>query len=156
MKTKKTKAKKHKKTLTLCSSAAFYKQLMEAKKLLEKRGFKVLVPISATQMQRENNFNVASHKTWYKNPNDYTRKNFLTRHHFKKIAVGDAVLVLNYEKKGIDGYIGGAVLMEMGLACHLGKPIYILNPITKGIAFEEEVYGMRPTFLGGDLSRIPR
>ena len=48
---------------------------------------------------------------------------------FALLATCDAVLVLNYEKNGVAGYIGAGVLMEMAVAHSLGKPIFILFPL---------------------------
>ncbi len=44
--------------------------------------------------------------------------------------------------------------MEMGLAFHLQKPIYVLNPITKEMPTYEEVLGMGPIVLDGDIAAI--
>ena len=43
----------------------------------------------------------------------------VTMDHFKKIEKSDAILVLNYPKGAVNGYVGGASLMEMGLAYYL-------------------------------------
>jgi hypothetical protein len=74
--------------------------------------------------------------------------------HFKKVLEGDAILVLNYRKNGIDGYIGGNVLMEMALAFHYKKPIFVLHQVTAALPLYEEVMGMRPRFLGGELTNL--
>lgn len=60
---------------------------------------------------------------------------------------------LKYEKSK-DGYIGGAVLMEMAIAFYLKKPIYILNPIDESSKYKEELYGMFPKIINGNLSKI--
>ena len=39
----------------------------------------------------------------------------------------DAVLVLNYDKKGIKNYIGGNTLMEIGFAHVLNQKIFLLK-----------------------------
>jgi hypothetical protein len=141
-------------TIVICSSAAFYKQVIEVAKQLRSMGFKVLVPLTAGKMERSGDFRVETYKTWFVDSNTYSRKTFLTKHHFKKIAEGDAVLVLNYEKNGKSGYIGGAVLMEMGLGLYLGKKIYILNPIDETVNYKEEILGMQPVILKDDLRLI--
>lgn len=74
--------------------------------------------------------------------------------HFKKIEVGDAVIIANHDKRGIIGYIGGNTLIEMGLAFYLNKPIYILNPISDELSYKQEIYGMNPVLLDGDLDKI--
>jgi len=146
--------KPSKKIITICSSASFYAQVLEAEDTLKKAGFAVSVPLTANKMKKSCDFRVETYKTWFKNPNDYKRKTFLTKHHFNKIVKGDAILVLNYEKNGIKGYIGGAVLCEMAIALQFKKKIYVLNPIDKTCSYKEEILAMNPVILNGDLSRI--
>ena len=61
--------------------------------------------------------------------------------------------VCNYDKKDIKGYIGGNTLMEMGLAFFLKKKIYLLNEIPE-ISYKEEILGVKPIIIIGDLSKI--
>jgi|SRR3990167_2822748 len=75
------------------------------------------------------------------------------RDHFVKITWADAVLVPNIVKNGIPGYIGPNTLMEMGLALFLNKKIYLLNPIPN-IESQEEILGINPIVLDGDLTKI--
>lgn len=70
------------------------------------------------------------------------------------MAEADAILVLNYEKHGVQNYIGGNVLMEMALAFYLKKPIYILNEIPEQSNFLEEIIGLNPIVLRGDLKKL--
>lgn len=48
--------------------------------------------------------------------------------HFSKIRQSDLVLIANYEKNGIPGYIGANTLMEAACGHALGKPVYLLFP----------------------------
>lgn len=146
--------KSEKKIITICSSASFYAQVLEAETALKKAGFSVSVPLTANKMKKSGDFRVETYKTWFKNPDDYKRKTFLTKHHFNKIMKGDAILVLNYEKNGIKGYIGGAVLCEMAIALQFKKKIYVLNPIDQACSYKEEILAMDPIILNGDLSRV--
>ncbi len=146
--------KPKKKIITICSSAFFYKQVLEAEIVLKKAEFSVLVPLTANTMKRSGDFRVEMYKTWLKNPKNYKRKTFLTKHHFNKIVKGDAILVLNYEKNGAEGYVGGAVLCEMAIAFHFRKKIYVLNPIDESCSYKEEILAMNPIILNGDLSKI--
>ena len=140
--------------ITICCSASFYRQALDTQKELQKRGFKVKIPLTANTMKKRGDFNVDHYKTWYKNPKDYAKKAKLMRKHFKKVLECDAILVLNYEKKGAQGYIGGNTLMEMALAFHYKKPIYILNPVFETSPLYEEILGMGPIFLNGDIKKI--
>jgi hypothetical protein len=140
--------------ITIVASASFFKQVLELEKELNKLGFKVLVPMTARKMKASNDFDVYSHKTWFKNPRDYSRKAFLMRNHINKVVKADAILVMNLKKNGVEGYIGGNSLVEMAIAFYLRKPIFILNLISKESPFYEEVFGMLPVFLEGDLTKI--
>lgn len=143
-----------KKIITICSSAAHYKQALDIQEKLTKMGFKVLIPSTATIMKKTNNYDVEFYKTWYKNKNDYAKKTKLMLGHFKKVLKSDAILVTNCEKNGLAGYIGGNALMEMTLAFLNKKPIFVLNPIDENLGIKEEVYGLNSIFLNGDLSLI--
>ncbi len=145
---------KNPKVIVICSSASFYTQVFEIEAFLKKKRFKVAVPLIANKMKRSGDFRVETYKTWFKNPKDYKKKAFLTKHHFNKITNGDAVLVLNYKKNNVEGYIGGAVLNEMAIAFYFKKPIYILNPISTSLSYTEEILAMNPIILNGDLSLI--
>jgi len=142
------------KTITICCSASFYRQALEVQEKLHEMGFKVEIPLTANKMKKSGDFNVENYKTWYKNAADYGKKAKLMKAHFKKVVEGDAILVLNYEKNGIQGYIGGNGLMEMAIAFHHKKPMYVLNTVPESLSIYEEVMGMQPTFLNGDLSKI--
>lgn len=144
----------HKKTLTICSSASFYRKVLSLQKQLQQLGFSVKIPKTAYIMKRTGNFDAADYKTWHGNPNDYKKKTALIKAHFKKVLAADAILVINYEKNGLKGYIGGNVLMEMTLAFHFKKPIYILNAIDDNLPLKEEVYAMEPVFINGNLLKI--
>ena len=54
----------------------------------------------------------------------------------------------------MNGYIGGNTLMEMAIAFHYKKPIYILNPISEKLGWKEEVLGMHPIFLNRAVEKI--
>jgi hypothetical protein len=66
----------------------------------------------------------------------------------------DAVLVLNYDKNGIENYIGGNTLMEIGFAHVLNQKIFLLNPIPDIPYYKTEIEAMRPIIINGDLSKI--
>ncbi len=142
------------KTIVICSSASFYKQVVEVEKQLKDLGFKVKTPLTVSKMKKSGDFRVETYKTWMERPDDYKRKAYLTRKHFIEVEKGDITLVLNYKKNGKEGYIGGAVLMEMAIAFYLKKSIYILNPIDESSKYKEELYGMIPKIINGDLSKL--
>lgn len=144
------------KTIVFCSSVTFYKNLFPIKKELEKMGFRVKLPKTAYIMKRTDNFDEDFWRTWKKNPKDYYKKRALMDGHFRKILEGDAILVANYEKNGVKGYIGGNVFMEITIAYFLKKPVFILNDIGDEFPIREELNAISATFLKGNLLDISK
>ncbi len=87
------------------------------------------------------------------NPEFWNNHTERIRMHFNKVEWSEAVLITNYDKNNIPNYIGPNTLMEMGLAFHLGKTIFLLNPVPE-TAWKEEILGMRPVIINGDLNLI--
>lgn len=75
------------------------------------------------------------------------------REHFRNINRSDAILVLNYEKKGVPNYIGGNTFLEMGVAFWLGKRIYLLHPVPES-DYATEMHAMQPVILHGNIKLI--
>lgn len=107
------------KTITICSSVNFYRQVLDIQEQLEKAGLTVLVPATAKKMKETGDFEANNYKTWFGDEGDYRKKTGLMRGHFAEIEKGDAILVVNNEKNGQNNYIGGNVLMEMTIAFYL-------------------------------------
>jgi hypothetical protein len=143
-----------KKVIAICASVSHYEELIQIEKDLKNMGFKVLIPDTLRTMQKSNNFDPDFYKTWFKNANDYKVKTRLINKHFRKIEKSDAILIANFPKNGLVGYIGGNVLMEATLAYYLNKKIFILNQIDKKLSFEEEIYALGAKFLEGNLKEI--
>lgn len=135
-------------TITICGSMSFHQQMKEAQARLEKRDFTILLPEeladgSANEALLEKDEDKISAKIEY---------NFI-REHFKKVEMADSILILNYPKKGIDGYIGGNTFLEMGYAFGLGKKIFLLYPIPK-MDYFTEMSAIQPIVLNGNLNLI--
>ena len=134
------------KILLICSKA-FYGELPSVQKELESRGHTVLLPNCFDDPGTEDRMRAqgpATHATF---------KGAMFRRSEEVIASVDAVLVMNFEKKGIPNYIGGATFLEMYDAFRLGKKIFLLNDVPVGI-LADEIRGFAPVLLGGDLGRI--
>ncbi len=142
------------KTIALCASISFYKEVVDIKKDLIKLGFNILMPHLAEIMEKENNFDKEHFFQKKYRPDPIKSKSEAIMRHFKKIAVSDAVLVVNREKNGIKGYIGGNVLMEMGIAFYLGKKIFVLNHYEENKSTNDEIEGIGSIVIEGDLGRI--
>lgn len=143
-----------KKTITICSSASFYKQVLEVAQELKRLGYKVKYPLTANIMKRTGIYDPRHYKIWLKDKANYKRKTPLMIKHFEKIAASDATLVINLDKNGKPGYIGGNGLMEMGLALYLKKPIFLYLEPDPDSPFLEEIIGMNPIVLNSDLSKL--
>ncbi len=141
-------------SITICSSANFYKKAVEIQSFLEEHGYKAIVPHTAEKMKTSGNYDASHYRTWLKDAAKYDRKTWLMREHFGEVEQGDGVLVINEEKNGQANYIGGNVLIEMALAFYLHKPIYILNDIPKDSKFLEEIIAMQPIVLKGKVTDL--
>lgn len=151
--------------ITICGSIAFYPEMEQLKEALVLKGHEVFIPLLSNEAPAEmgggkkinfgqyveNNGGMDAfplgHKIW-----DLKEKAILD--HYDKIAWCDVIVVVNHEKKGITGYIGGNTLIEIGVAFFLKKQIYILNPISSELSYKQEIYGMKPVLLNGDISLI--
>jgi methionyl-tRNA formyltransferase len=70
------------------------------------------------------------------------------------ITKSDAVLILNFDKKGIKNYIGGNTLMEIAFAHVNNKKIFLLNSIPEEVSYADEIKAMFDLVLNDDLSQI--
>lgn len=117
-------------------------------------GYTTLIPHNARQMKENGDYEASHYRTWLKNENDYHKKAAFMRGHFDEIDKADAILVVNDEKHGRAGYIGGNVLIEMALAFYQNKPIYLLYHPDEKSPYLEEILGMEPIVLNGALRKI--
>ena len=135
--------------IAICGSMQFHKEMSQAKIDLESMGHVVYVPKSRELMETIGYVHpdIDEAKVAAKIQHDFIRE------HFKKIEKSDAILVLNYDKKGIQYYIGGNTFLEIGLAYWLGKKMFLLNPIPD-MDYITELHAMQPMVILGDLSKI--
>ncbi len=145
-----------KSVVTICASIHFYEQVVQLKHQLEKIGYKVLIPLVAEMMFKQNNYDVATFKPNVSELEGKLQKTKLMHAHLDKVEEGDICLVVNNEKHGIANYIGGNVLMEMALAFHQKKPIAIFNAIPDESAYLEEIIAMQPIELHGNIEILPK
>lgn len=151
--------------ITICGSIGFYKEMEVARDELIKLGHEVKIPELALEVPQEfggdrklyfgqfieQNGGIdafpAGHEIW-------SLKESAINDHYEKIDWCDGILVINHEKRGIQGYIGGNTLIEIGVAFYLKKKIYIQNPISSELSYKQEIMGMKPAMLNGDLSQV--
>lgn len=139
-------------TLAVCASVSAYPKAIKASDDIEKLGVNVILPATAVKMKESGEKNVEVGRDWSKVT--VHEKALLIRRHFNEIEKCDAILVMNYEKHGKANYIGPNVLMEMAIAFYLHKPIYVLNEAPKDSPLIDEILGLEPTFLQGDLTKL--
>jgi hypothetical protein len=134
------------KIFIICSKR-FYERVPEVQIALEAKGHAITLPNSydnpgAEDMMRSQS--QAEHAKW---------KGDMFRHSAQVIGANDAVLVLNFEKNGIQNYIGGATFLEIYDAFRLGKKIFLYNSIPEGM-LADELAGFSPVIIGGDLEKV--
>lgn len=146
--------------ITICGSIAHIDRMIEYQKTLELAHHVVHIPAFVAhdekgrpmdskefyRIRKSGQMDIA----WFEE-----EKSRAMRQHFDYIAQSDAILVVNEEKNGIAGYIGGNTLMEMGLAFYLNKKIYLTHPIPE-LSYKEEIVGMIPEVLDHEMFQLIR
>ncbi len=130
--------------ITICGSMQFAKEMIHLKHQLEDLGWIVLTP----------DFSEKS-STYESLPSDekIEVKKEMISNHFSRIKQSTAILVANYDKKGIKGYTGSNTLMEIAVAHVLQIEIYVLNTLGEQVC-QEEVTALTTRFLDGNLKNI--
>lgn len=142
--------------ITICSSAFFTKETYEIKRKLEEKGHEVFV----YPQEIEVNGKIIHVTDYYK-----TRKNNLTDDflkiktklidkHIERIKNSDAILVLNLDKEGEKGYIGGNTFLEMGITYYLNKKIFVWKKPSEKLPYFEEIIALNPIIIDEKLEEI--
>ncbi len=142
--------------ITICSSAFFTKEVYETKLKLEKMGHEVLVYPENVDVDGKRVHISEYYKMRKNNLTNYLLKikKDLINAHIKKIEKSDAILVLNLDKDGKEGYIGGNTFLEMGIAHYLNKKIFLWKKPSEKLPYFEEVMSLNPTIIDEDLKKI--
>lgn len=131
----------------ICCSKFLYDKVPLIKEELEKMGHVVTVPNCYDDPMKEEKMKKVSyeeHSKWKRN---------MIRLQAEKVEANDVILVLNFEKNGQKNYIGGATFLEIFRAFDSGKKVFLFNPIPDNI-LKDELIGMNPTIINGDLSLV--
>jgi len=134
--------------ISICGSMTVAKEMLEVGEKLVNLGHKVILP-AFTEDYSKLKTDEERHNESYQNKINHD----LIRGYFDEIKESDAVLVVNLEKKGVKGYIGGNSFLEMGFGHVLNKKIYLLNDIPEMI-YKDELIAMQPIIINNDLSLI--
>ncbi|MBL7160569.1 MAG: hypothetical protein ISS93_01820 [Candidatus Aenigmarchaeota archaeon] len=131
----------------IAGSMHFAKEMLEAQKLLNGLGFESMIPADTHECVDRPELNMDA---------EHCFNTDIMRSCMEMQEKCNAILVLNYPRDGIDGYIGASSLMELYLAYYLKQKIFLLHtPPPKDIArSSHEVMHMKPIILNGDISRI--
>ncbi len=139
--------------ITICGSVKFAKEMVEIYRQLEKMGHQPLMHKGMFELAEGTSKQLGDKQNGMEN-SEIKRKYDVIKWWHRCIKSGDAILVLNYDKKEIKNYIGGNTLMEMGFAHVNDKKIFLLNPIPEDVSYVDEIKAMVDIVLDGDLNKI--
>lgn len=131
----------------IACSKHFYQRIPEIQEKLKSYGHVVSMPNSYDAPMKEEEMKtkrLETHFQW---------KAEMLKRDKENIEPNDAILVLNFQKNNSVNYIGGATFLEIFRAWEMNKKLFLYNPIPANI-FEDELKGMNPLVLNGDLSKI--
>ncbi len=140
--------------ISIVGSLDFAQEMKEIAEKLLGLGFEVDLPPTA-KMILENKISSEQIKT-EKEAGVFSQRvveSDAIRRYWNIMQNSNAVLVVNFDKKGIKGYIGGNSFLEMGFAHVLNKKIYLLNDIPD-MGYKDEIEAMQPIILNGELNKI--
>ena len=135
------------KTITICGSMTFAKEMDKWKSLLQKHGFEVFVPGGLSDLSSYKESGSHEGAVRRKVDNDFINE------HYRYIKQSDGILIINEDKNGISNYIGGNSLMEIGFAFTLNRDIFLLNPIPD-VNHKSEIEAMSPIVIDNDVRKI--
>jgi hypothetical protein len=140
--------------LTICGSLVFVNEMNDIQIELENLGHTVTVPLGVDLV----NTRGVTLEEFVKLKDEGKHHTLTIQHdairtHYKKIVSSDAILVTNWEKRGVENYIGGNTFLEMGFAHVNDKEIFILNGIPE-MPYTDEIHAMQPMVLHGRLDSI--
>ena len=129
----------------------FVHDMVETKAELDKLGHEAFVPHGSEPHLTDSDFveNLDDNLT-------FCIENNVMKRNFDLVGESDAILVLNKQRNNINGYIGVSALMEMAVAHHLDKKIFLLNdvPDHNQHRWAQEVRIMQPVIINGDLIKV--
>jgi len=142
--------------ITICSSAFFARETFKIKEKLKEKGFEVLVYPQKVKVNGKVIDITEFYKMRKKNlTQDLLKiKQRLIKEHIKRIERSDAILVLNFDKDGKEGYIGGNTFLEISIAYYLKKKIFLWKKPSKNLPYFEEIMALKPKIINEDIEKI--
>lgn len=122
------------KTITICGSMSFFEKMSQLAIRLRSRGHQVFIPtLSTSDFSKMSKLQKIQEK----------KKHIFE--HLEWIRQSDAVIIANWKKNNIEGYIGPNTLMEIAFATSLDKTIYFVEkPGVQYCLDEVEALGICP------------
>ncbi|MDP2650133.1 MAG: hypothetical protein Q8P16_01055 [bacterium] len=134
----------------ICGSISAAEEILTAKKKLEELECEVEIPLGVKNIELRGRTGVSTEEKA-----EDKIKHDLIRGYFEKMKNYDAVLVVNPEKRGVQGYIGGNTLIEMAFGHVLCKKLYVLNPLPD-LPYTAEIMAMQPVVIHGDVLKLTK
>jgi len=104
--------------IAICGSFAFARQMVSAAKKLTEMGHLPILPIDTMAAIEDISIIYDVNRAIEKD---------IIRDQLSKIIESDAILVLNYDRSGVPGYIGGSSLIEWDLLTILRKKFFFYS-----------------------------
>ena len=134
--------------IIICGSITAAEEILDIKKTLEAAGNEVEIPHGVKNAEYHSRTELPSEEKA-----DDKIQNDVIKAYFEKIKLYDAVLVVNPEKRGVAGYIGGNTLIEIAFGHVLGKRLFVLYPLPD-LSYTAEILAMQPVVLHGSLLEL--
>lgn len=135
--------------IILCGSISKTDEILKVQVELEKKGYEVEIPEGAKRKEIQAKTDASTGERA-----DIKIKYDLIKGYYEKMKKYDLVLVVNAEKNGVKGYIGGNTFLEMAFAHILNKPLYCLYELPE-LSYLSEILAMKPIVLNGNLNNLP-
>jgi len=139
--------------IVICGSSAFKEKMIEYQKLLSDFGHEGIVHsdyqafINGEKQEIWNKINGGEHY-------EAKKSQGYIKWYYNAIVESDAILILNFDKRGIKNYIGGNTLIEIAFAHVNDKKVFLLNDVPEEVSYVDEIKAMFDVVLNGNLSKI--
>lgn len=140
--------------IAICGSLNFTYEIKKIADELKNLGFEVSIPLTSEKIL-QGEFSLEDIKN-EKEKGSFSQRAIKfdsIRAYWNIIQKSDAILIANFDKKGIKNHIWGNSFLEMGFAHVLNKRIFLLNDIPETM-YTDEIKAMQPVVLNGDFSKI--
>ncbi len=139
--------------IVICGSSAFKEEMLKFRDRLATLGHEAIVHPDYESFVKGEKAEIWSQVTGGEHYLAKRSQGYI-KWYYNAIFNSDAILVLNFDKRGIKNYVGGNTLMEIGFAYVNDKKIFLLNPIPEDSPYVDEIKAMVEIVLAGDLEKI--